>query len=409
MRAKIAYLVSRFPHLPETFILREMNELERQGWQIVLYPLIQQRQSVIHAEAEKWIRQARYSPFLSLEIAKANLRTMLRKPKSYFVTWARVIRENLVDLDFLARAVILFPKAVFMAARMQSEGIEHIHAHYATHPALVAWIIHQFTGISYSVTVHAHDIFVCQAMLKTKLDNAAFVVAISEYNRRYLEEQVNPRIGEKTHIVHCGIDTSQYRLAEQKPVPGDPFEILNIGSLQPYKGQIYLLQACVHLRDWGIPFHCRIIGEGNERSKLERFIADNDLHGQVELLGPQPQESVTQLLSTVHCYVQPSVVTDYDKMEGIPVALMEAMASRLPVIATDLSGIPELVHPGQTGLLVPPKDATAVANAIRSLYDSPENYKQMATMGRQVVHRDFEIRKNVGHLASLFEQLNSVK
>jgi len=404
MRAKIAYVVSRFPHLPETFILREMNELEKQGWQIVLYPLIQQRQSVIHAEAEKWIRRACYSPFLSLEIVKANLKTILQEPKFYFVTWARVIRENFGDLDFLARAMILFPKSVFMAVRMQSEGIEHIHAHYATHPALVAWIIHQFSGIGYSVTVHAHDIYVSQSMLKTKLDNAAFVVAISAYNRQYLEERVNPRIGEKTHIIHCGIDTSRYHPAVQKPVLGDPFEIINIGSLQPYKGHIYLLQACIHLRNWGIPFLCRIIGEGNERSRLERFIADNDLNDQIALLGPQSQTRVAQLLATAHCYVQPSVVTSSGKMEGIPVALMEAMASRLPVIATDLSGIPELVHTGRTGLLVPPKDATALANAIRSLYNSPENSEQMATMGRQVVRNDFEIQSTVGHLASLFEQ-----
>jgi len=186
MPGKIAYLMSRFPHLPETFILREMIELERIGWQIELYPLIIQEQSTVHAEAGQWIKRARYVPIFSLDVLSSNIRFFLQDPRLYLWLWWMVFKENLFNPAFLARAFFLLPKAVRMAELMKEDGIRHIHAHYATHPALVAWIIHMLTKIPYSVTVHAHDIFKEKSMLAVKMQSAKAIVAISEFNRRYL-------------------------------------------------------------------------------------------------------------------------------------------------------------------------------------------------------------------------------
>jgi len=271
---------------------------------------------------------------------------------------------------------------------------------------LVAWIIHQLTGLSYSVTVHAHDIFVDKSMLKTKLSDATFIAAISKFNRSFLAREVGEEIREKTHIIHCGIVPSWYSdNLEMNRAPEEPFEIINISSLQPYKGQIYLLEACVQLREWGIPFRCRIIGEGDERSTLKRFIETNDLRDDVQLLGALPQEKVAELLPTAHCYVQPSVVTSDGKMEGIPVALMEALASGLPVVATRISGIPELIRSGETGLLVPPEDVETLASALKEIFQNKGFAAEMAMAGRNLVLDEFDLDKNVELLAARFQQV----
>ena len=403
MAAKVAYIMSRFPHLPETFILREMSEVERQGYQVALYPLIVQRQPIIHEEARPWLGRARRLPFLSGPVVAANGRALWREPRAYPALWARTVAENASSPNFLARALALLPKAVYAAQAMQAEGVTHIHAHYATHPALVAWLIHRLTGISYSVTVHAHDIFVRTAMLGRKLREARFIAAISEYNREYLARLYGPWVKEKTHLVRCGIVPANYR-PRAAGRAGARFELIHVGSLQPYKGQRYLVEACALLRDQGIPFRCRIIGGGEEESNLRRMIGANGLDSMVELLGPMPQEEVARLLPTADCYVQPSIVTPSGKMEGIPVALMEAMACRLPVIATALSGIPELVRPGVTGCLVRPADSVALAEAMATVYREAEEAEAMATAGRELVLREFELESNVKQLADLFRR-----
>lgn len=403
-RVKIAYLVSRFPHLPETFILREMVAMEVLGWEIELYPLILQHQPVVHAEAQAWLPRAHHLSWLSTAILAANLRQLSSHPLRSVGLWFRVVMENRASLKFLLRAVALFPKAVWMAEQMQQQGVAHIHAHYASHPALVAWLIHKLTGISFSVTVHAHDIFVEKAMLSTKLHAAAFIVAISDYNREYLAREVDIRLKDKTHVVHCGINPASYAVRDHLPDKSEPLEIISVGSLQPYKGMRYLIEACSLLRESGIPIHCRIIGDGEERSLLQLMIADRELASSVELLGARTQAEVAQLLPSAHCYVQPSVVTPSGKMEGIPVSIMEAFASGLPVIATQLSGVPELVRPGVTGYLVPPSDPRSLADALIAVYENPKEAARLAQAGRRLVLQEFRIDNSAKQMTDLLER-----
>jgi glycosyltransferase involved in cell wall biosynthesis len=402
--AKIAYVMSRFPHLPETFILREMTELERQGWPISLYPLILQTQPVIHAEAQAWLPRAARLPYVSGPVLASNAAALARQPVQYALTNVRALSENLASPKFFARALALWPKVVHAARLMKREGIAHVHAHYATHPAFAAWVIHRLTGLSYSLTVHAHDIFVEKVMLAIKLREAAFIAAISNFNREFLAREVGAWVREKIHVVHCGITPEAYAPRRAAPGPDEPFEIITIGSLQPYKGQRYLLDACALLRDRGVNFRCRIIGGGELHPDLEAQLAALKLNGRVELLGPQPQDEVARLLPTAHCYVQPSIITPSGKMEGIPVSLMEAMSCGLPVVATQLSGVPELVRPGETGALVPPADAHALADALAHVYAAPAEAARLAEAGRALVLREFDLRANVTQLAGLFEQ-----
>lgn len=403
-RQTIAYVMSRFPNLSETFILREMINLDRQGWEVTLYPLIFQKQSVVHSEAKRWFDRVCQIPFFSFRVIISNSYMLIRHPYTYSMIWKSTLWENRTSFNFLIRALMLLPKAVHAAHLMEREGVSHIHAHFATHPAFVAWVIHRITGIRYSVTVHAHDIFVRKSMLATKLREAAFIVAISDYNREYLTEALGSWVRAKTHVIHCGIMPEYY-----KPIPNihhrnETFEIMSIGSLQPYKGHSYLIQACVKLRDRGIPIRCCIIGDGEERPKLEQMIAEMRLEEVVKLLGSKPQEEIARILPEAHCYVQPSIITSSGKMEGIPVALMEAMACNLPVVATDLSGIPELVRPGDTGYLVPPADAESLAREIETVYADPAGASQLAENGRALVLQEFDLTRNVKRLSALFKQ-----
>lgn len=399
----LAYIVSRFPHLPETFILREIEELKRQGWQISIYPLILQKQPVVHPQALGWLNRTHYVPFCSGNVLAQNGRILARQPVRLANIWTSTAGENLTHPDHLWRSLVMLPKAVAMAEQIKRAGFRHIHAHYATYPALVAWAIHRLTGISYSVTAHAHDIFEAKPMLATKLRDASFIVSISHFNREYLARHLGEWVRAKIEIVHCGIDPAKYPPRLRRIGSDGCLEIVNVGSLQPYKGQRYLVQACAVLKRRGIPVHCRIIGGGEEHTPLARAIAAAGVEDCVELLGPLTQDQVADILRTADVYVQPSVITRTGKMEGIPVALMEAMASNLPVVATDVGGVSELVQPGDDGWLVRPGDAYALADALAQIWTAPDEAEARAVRGRAVVLDNFVLESNVRRLARLFQ------
>ncbi|MCC6147948.1 MAG: glycosyltransferase [Anaerolineaceae bacterium] len=400
MAIRLAYVMSRFPHLPETFILREMMELRKQGWDIAVYPLILQKQTVKHRDAEAFLKDVKYIPYISPFVVWSNIKALLRNPGVFISTFFTAVFYNLSSPKFLIRALSLFPKSVAMAEEMEREGVGHIHAHFATHPALTAWIINKLTKIPYSITAHAHDIYVERPMLSIKVRDAAFVAVISKFNQNYICKSIGEWARKKLVLIRCGVKLEDYTPAQEKPP--DPFTILSIGSLQPYKGQKVLIDACAILRERGLNFTCKIVGGGELMGDLRRQISALNLKGIVELLGAQPQEAVANLLPNVHCYVQPSVITRSGKMEGIPVSLMEALACRLPVVATDISGISELVKPRVTGQLVEPGNPFLLANAIETVYKYPESALQMAVAGRELVANEFTVEKNTKKLSLLF-------
>jgi Glycosyltransferase len=406
MMGKAAYIVSRFPHLPETFILREMNALQARGVDVELFPLVVQNQAVVHADARPWLaRMHRITPFAGKTL-KSNLGMLLRRPGRYLATFFQMVWYNLPSPKFLTRAIYIFPCAVRMAEEMRSLGISHIHAHYATHPALAAWIAARFTDIPYSVSVHAHDIYVERSMLKQKLAGSAFIRAISAYNKQFLIDHLGDWVGQKTFVIHCGIQAERY--AAGKKDHSDEFRIVSVGSLQEYKGHEFLISACRILKDRGAAFQCTIAGGGELMGSLGDLIAQLGLTGEVHLAGAQTEENVATLLKEADCFVLASIITRMGKMEGIPVVLMEALASGLPVVASDISGIPELIEDQKTGLLCAPKDAQAIAEAIQWVQTHPEEAARMAKAGCRKVREEFDLEASVKELSDLFSKFEKL-
>lgn len=388
MPSHIAYLVSRFPKVSETFILYEILELEALGTDVEIFSLIRQQEDVQHPEATSLVERAHYTVLISWPVVAAQWYWLLHKPLTYLKTWWKVIWGNRTSWKFWTRALVVMPVASYFARQMQAMDVEHIHAHWATHPTLGAYVIHHLTGISYSFTAHAHDIYVDQTMLDSKIEKAKFVVTISQYNRDFLSERFG--YGDKIEIIHCGIDADVFepRLIE----PHDKLRIITVASLEEKKGHRYLLEACQKLHQDGLAFECWLVGDGDRRAALEILAAKLGIADCIQFMGRQPREKVRDMLQAADVMVLPSIITASGKKEGIPVALMEALATELPVIVTDISGVSELVIDGKTGLLVPEKDVTALYQAIRTVQRNPAQAQQMAKAGRRKVLQEFNLR-----------------
>lgn len=413
VRRPVAVMLSRFPTVSETFVLREIDELERQGQPLRLVPLLRDDPPTVHEEAEPWIRRALFTPFLSPAILTANLRMFGRGPARYLWLIGRLAAGTATSPDFLVRTLAFFPKSVYLAERLEREGIRHVHAHFATHPATAALVASVLTDLTFSITAHAHDIQVNQELLEEKLHRARFVRTISEFNRRFLRERYPDVDPEKLRVIHVGIEPERYGAGGRREPgaggePGgadpEPPLLLAVGSLKPYKGFPVLLDACARLRSAGISFRCVIAGGGPLREALEERIARHGLEEHVSLLGPVPQRRVPRLLSRASAFVLPSVVQPDGQTEGIPVALMEAMAAGLPVVTSRLSGIPELVEDGVHGRLTEPGDPDALARAVADLLEGPDRAEEMGRAGRERVRREFALEPCT---AALLEALDA--
>lgn len=409
----VAYIMSRFPRLTETFILREILELERQGQPVIIFPLLRVQQPIRHAEVDQLISRVHYTPLVSGAILSAQLHYLRRSPRQYLKALWAALKGTWGSANLFIGAIGIFPKSVYLARLIEQRGIKHVHAHFATHPALAALIISELTGIGFSFTAHAHDIFVHTRMLAEKMEKARFVVTVSEFNKRYLL-RICPQIpADKIIVIRCGIEIERYgsdaspsslACPEQSPKSrkGNPFTIVCVASLQPYKGIEYLVRACALLRPRLPHLRCLIVGEGEQRKRIERLIRQLGLSQTVHLLGGRPQHEVAALLAQADLFVLPSVVAPNGQMEGLPVALMEAMASRLAVVASRLSGIPELVEDGITGLLVPPGNVEALARAITQLAECESLRLEMGRRGREAIAREFDLTRTVAKLRALF-------
>lgn len=398
-RPRVAYLLSRFPKLSETFVIMEMVALRRQGFDISIYPYIEERGAVAHGEVPSLMEAVRRIPApAALHVLVAQLQWATRQPRAYLGVWATVVRELWRSPGQLARAALTVPRSAWFARDMRRTGVEHVHAHFANHPAVGAFVIRRLSGIPYSFTAHAHDLFVDRRMLCTKIDESAFTVTISEYNRRLMLREC-PRAEEKVRIIHCGVETSLFAPSERPVRSSEPIRLLCIGTLEPKKGQRHLVEACAMLRHRGVRFSCTLIGDGPDRQALAGLIATRGLGPVVRIAGALPRSDVAQALASADIAVLPSIQLASGRMEGIPVSLMEAMASGLPVVSTRISGIPELVEDGGTGLLVEPGDAPALADALQALAEDPDLRAAMGQRGRRTVQERFELDRCTAQLA----------
>lgn len=402
---KVAYIMSRFPKITETFILYEMLAMQQQGIQVEVYPLLREKAEVMHPEARQFVEAAHFQPFISLPIIRANLFFLLKKPRVYLKTLWDLLRANWGSFGFFTGALGIFPKAVLFAYQMKAEKIDHVHAHFASHPAAAGFIIRRLVEIPYSFTAHGSDLHRDRHMLREKVAEAAFVVPISDYNREIILAECQGNHKDKVTVIHCGVDTDvfQFRSSETPYEKAEnPFMILCIGTLHEVKGQAYLVDACRKLQDKGINFICHFVGDGPDMKALMTLADQAGLSEKVVFHGRQTRDEIARLLQDADVLATPSVPTRDGRREGIPVVLMEAMGSGVPVVASNLSGIPELVEDNVTGLLVQPRDATSLANALERYVTDQALRRRLGQAGRERVVGDFDLKKNAAKLAKLF-------
>jgi colanic acid/amylovoran biosynthesis glycosyltransferase len=398
-KRRIAHVMSRFPKISETFILDEIVELQRLDFSVEVFALMRERATLMHPHAEALLPRVHFGiPPTGVTVA-AQLYWLRRRPRRYLSAWCGALRGNLRSPSFLCRALVAVPVAAAFARDMERLGVEHVHAHYATHPALVAWVAQRLTDLPYSFTVHAHDIYVDRAMLGEKLERASFVVAVSEFNRRLLERHEPARARGKVFVVRTGVEARAFHV-RRRPA-NRRLRVVCVASLEPYKGHCYLVEACALARAAGLELECLLVGEGPERDAIERLVATRDLGDTVQLVGAQRRNRVSELIATADVFVLPSVVMPNGKMEGLPVVIMEAMAAGTPVVASAISGIPELVEDGITGFLVPERDPPALARAITRLAGDSDLRRRLAAAAGERALEDYDRRATTRRLAAL--------
>jgi colanic acid/amylovoran biosynthesis glycosyltransferase len=336
---------------------------------------------------------------------KAHLYWALRKPIKYLGTLCLVLSQRGQGMRNRFRALAHFGEGICLAKQMEGHRIRHVHASFA-HTAMVALVISKISGMTFSFTGHAVDIFkVNQTLLPLKIDAAKFVITISEYNRKYLCEIAgDSNAKDKIHILHYGIDLGNFSPVGDKG-RGNESAILSIGRLVEKKGFDYLIGACRILAEKGYRFRCQIVGEGPLRGSLQSLIDQNGLGGRVELVGSVFQERIKDYLGRADIFALPCVIAEDGDRDGIPNVLIEAMAMEIPVISTQIVGIPELITDGVDGLLVKERDEGGFAKALMNLLDDGEVRHRLGKSARKKVMADFNLCKTTSQLSELFKKV----
>jgi glycosyltransferase involved in cell wall biosynthesis len=396
----LAYLGRILPTISETFVVREIAALRRLGLSVKVFSLHPPETGVLHPEAPDLAREAEVliqprNPLFWL----THLVFALRFPGRYFhCLYAYVL---FADEPWRSRRRCLsyFMVAPFAAWRLRRAGIQHLHAHFANAPASVALMAAALAGISFSFTAHAYDIFIDKVLLPAKLTEAAFVACISRYNRRYLQEHYPEARRAHLEVVRNGLDIDRFC---PNPHPqGTPPCIIAVGRLVETKGFHVLVEACARLRDRGLPCQGLIIGDGPEAGRLQDLINDCGVTDRIVLKGKLPPDELLPYFRRADVLAMPSCIRNQDA-DGIPTVLIEAMAMEIPVVATRVSGIPELVVAGETGLLVDPDDAAALAEALERLLRDQDLAQRLARAGRNLVVAQFNGEASARQLRGLF-------
>jgi glycosyltransferase involved in cell wall biosynthesis len=384
MSRRVGYIVNRFPVLGHTFVLREIEAVSAQeGVDIELFSLFPARDPASQPAARRWLERLHTR---DLRRAPAALAWWLaRRPLRTLATLGTVLWRHRRAPGQLKAVLVVSGAALVHARTVKRLGLAHVHAHFQA-PILAAWICSRLTDTPFSFTAHAYEIFVDHTGLDAYLRDARFVAAISEFNRRYLA-----RFGdtEKVAVVHCGLDVDRFAF-EPKPLPRTgPVSLLSVGGLHEYKGHDVLVTALADPRLERATLD--VVGAGPLEADLRALAAELGVTDRVRFRGPLVEDEVLSCLRSADAFVLASKVGSDGNMEGIPVALMEAMAVGRPVVATDLSGIPELVRAGETGWLAQPADPAALAEAIAALLADPDEAARRVAQARRLVAREFDV------------------
>lgn len=400
---RVLYVVSAFPCWSETFIVREINTLIEDGVDVRILSLKHSPEGLVQTDAAALLGRlkAPQAPVIAMRRALA---AVAMQPLKVLGAAAGIIGGTWRQPAVMLKSLAAFARGLEHLQWLQAFDPELVHSHWANYPSTVAWGLGRILGRPFGFTAHAHDIFVNRHLLDRKLEDAALAITISRHNIDWLDRHVSRRAHAKMQVVHCGVylDDIAWR-------PDDRSDdlIVATGRLHPIKGFDTLINALALLRDAGTPFRCRIIGDGPLRAELQALIEQHGLQGRVELAGAQPQEVVQQWLDEAAVFALPCQIAADGGRDGIPVALMEAMASGCPVLSCRTSGIPELISDGASGLLVPERDPAAFATALQRLLTDAALRRTLATAARERIEQQFDARTEARKLHQLMMKATS--
>jgi len=389
----VLYILGTFPAISETFILNEILEVIRNGLNVNIISISDARESIYHDEFELIRDRVAYLgqvPFRSKLVAVMHF--FCTKPVKLCLTALSCYRED----HWIKGAVERLLNSCYLGMYLKQLGIDHIHAHFANEPTSYAMWCGLLTGVPYTFTTHRHDIFVDPPgnyLEKTVRSKA--MVTISDFNRQYLTNELRLP-SNKIKLNRCGVDVSYF--SPLKKTRSKTPALVTVARLHPIKGLDCLIKAYNILSREGLSFQAYIIGDGEDRRKLENLIDRYQLSNSVVLLGAKTRSEVRNFLRKGTVFVLPSY------SEGLPTVIMEAFACGLPVIASNITGIPEIVQEDRSGYLVPPGDVSLLAEKIKALLIKPNKRKVFGCVGREFVEKNFSLKIQVRKLTSLWMQ-----
>ncbi len=390
--ARFAYLFERFPSFGQTFCYREVAELDRQDIAPPIFSIRNPKDEPSQDWDTRIVERVHYLPE-----EKELLEEIRRAAKKGKLSTDIVAAVDEWDrrTDFLR-----LYQAIYVGVRLRQMGIDHVHAHFAGMAARTAFWIKKFFTITFSFTAHANDIFSPRQFeigLDKIVDTATAIITETDYAARFLRERFSQR-ADRVHRIYNGLDLAEFGRADFSSTP--PL-IIAIGRLIPKKGFGDLIRACALLMKRGKSFRCEIIGEGRLANALSQQIDELSLQNNVVLTGAKPQTQLRQRLAAANVFVLPSVIDPEGGMDNLPTVIMEAMATGLPVVSTNIGGIPEMVIENETGFLVQSGDTTAMADAIKKVINDSSLAMRLGHSGYERARTLFSIEENVRELCAL--------
>lgn len=398
---RIAYLVSEYPKASHTFIQREIAGLRTLGADITTFT-IRRTGSEHHIGPEEEAAARETFAVLDaarnpLRLAAAHLRRIVVDPRAWVRALTLAARTPGPGFAGLLWQMFYFAEAGVLADRLRAVGAARLHVHFGNAACTVGMIAARMAGLPFSYTLHGpSELFEPRAnRLADKVAAASFVACISWFARSQAMLFADPAHWPKLKIIHCGVDPARYdRLKPMRDAA--PATLLFVGRLAAVKGLPVLFDALAMLHARGVAARLILVGDGPERAQLERAVTDKGLGQAVAFAGHRSQEAVAESLAAADVFVLPSFA------EGVPVVLMEALASRTAVVATRVAGVPELVEDGVSGLLTAPGDAAGLADALAALIADPERRRRMGEAGRAKVVAEHDAAAEARRLLALF-------
>jgi glycosyltransferase involved in cell wall biosynthesis len=405
--AVLGMILKGYPRISETFISNEIELLEQQGITIRIFSMRAPREAFTHASVQRIRARVDYLPETMRQhlprLCYHNLRLAIRTPRRFAgalgLALGRFIRtRKTATLKHLLQAGYLVDRL------LPGSRVVHLHAHFAHSPTSVAMFVGRLSGLPFSFTAHAKDIYTADPrQLREKITLARFVITCTEYNRRHLIGLARSARTPIKRIYH-GIDV---RLFSSNGRPGrysPPYQLLTVARLTPKKGVPTVLAAIKCLLDRGIAVQHTLIGDGEERRSILSLVDALGLSGVTRWLGSMPHEQVLDHYRRADLFVLGCQVALNGDRDGIPNVLVESMAMGLPVVATHVSAIPELIQDGWNGLLVPPRRPDLMADAVQRLLTDSFLYQSFATAGRIKVRAQFDNQRLIRQLGGFYRQ-----